>query len=128
MADTSPHFDISAAVVRQLGEELVSDEVTAIVELVKNAYDADATFANVVVSTNDPPPLGTTNIDGAKGYVTIEDDGLGMNEDEIRNGWLMISLSAKRKMKAGGKRTPKAARRWVTRGLGALARRNSARI
>lgn len=121
MADTSPHFDISAAVVRQLGEELVSDEVTAIVELVKNAYDADATFANVVVSTNDPPPLGTTNIDGAKGYVTIEDDGLGMNEDEIRNGWLMISLSAKRKMKAGGKRTPKGRTPLGDKGLGRLS-------
>jgi len=31
-----PHFEINAAVVRQLGEELVSDEVTALIELVKN--------------------------------------------------------------------------------------------
>ena len=46
-----PHFDISAAVVRQLGEELVSDEVTALIELVKNAYDADATYANIIVDT-----------------------------------------------------------------------------
>ena len=102
-----PHFDISAAVVRQLGEELVSDEVTAIVELVKNAYDADATFANVIVNTKDHLPADATNYGAAKGFITIEDDGLGMSEDEIRSGWLMISLSAKREMKAGGRKTPK---------------------
>lgn len=121
MADKPPHFDISAAVVRQLGEELVSDEVTAIVELVKNAYDADATFANVVVNTKDPPPASATNAGGTKGYVTIEDDGLGMNEDDIRNGWLMISLSAKRKMKAAGKRTPKGRTPLGDKGLGRLS-------
>lgn len=121
MPDTTPHFDISAAVVRQLGEELVSDEVTAIVELVKNAYDADATFANVVVNTKDPPPAGATNFGGAVGYVTIEDDGLGMDEEDVRTGWLMISLSAKRKMKATGERTPKGRTPLGDKGLGRLS-------
>lgn len=120
MAD-KPHFDISAAVVRQLGEELVSDEVTALVELVKNAYDADATYANVVVNTKDPPP-SSTSVDGdARGYVTIDDDGFGMNEEEVRNGWLMISLSGKRTMKATGKRTPKGRTPLGDKGLGRLS-------
>lgn len=44
-------FDISSAVVRQLGEQLISDEVTALLELVKNAYDADANYARIVVDT-----------------------------------------------------------------------------
>ena len=47
----SPHFDISAAVVKQLGEELVTDEVTALMELVKNAYDADATWVKIAINT-----------------------------------------------------------------------------
>ncbi|ESY66840.1 hypothetical protein X742_16755 [Mesorhizobium sp. LNHC232B00] len=118
---TRPHFDISAAVVRQLGEELVSDEVTAIVELVKNAYDADANFANIIVNTKERPPAGATNFGEAKGYVTIDDDGLGMSEDDIRDGWLMISLSAKRKMKAAGKRTPKGRTPLGDKGLGRLS-------
>lgn len=121
MPDNPPHFDISAAVVRQLGEELVSDEVTAIVELVKNAYDADATYANVVVNTKDPPPSGATDFGEARGYVTIEDDGLGMDEGDIRTGWLMISLSAKRKMKAAGGRTPKGRTPLGDKGLGRLS-------
>jgi signal transduction histidine kinase len=116
-----PHFDVSAAVVRQLGEELVSDEVTAIVELVKNAYDADASYANVVVNTKSPLPKGTTKFPDARGFVTIEDDGFGMNEEEITGGWLMISLSNKRHMKAAGKKTPKGRTPLGDKGLGRLS-------
>jgi len=36
------HFDIHASVVFQLGESLITDSVQALVELVKNCYDADA--------------------------------------------------------------------------------------
>ena len=38
-------FHVHTSVVFQLGESLISDVVQALVELVKNAYDADATFA-----------------------------------------------------------------------------------
>ena len=38
-----PRFEIAAAVVFRLGEELITDVVQALVELVKNSYDADAT-------------------------------------------------------------------------------------
>jgi hypothetical protein len=36
-------FRPRAHLVKLLGQELISDEAMAIVELVKNAYDADAT-------------------------------------------------------------------------------------
>jgi signal transduction histidine kinase len=121
VSDTPAHFDISAAVVRQLGEELVSDEVTAIVELVKNAYDADATFANVVVNTKERSPVAPPDDADALGYITIDDDGHGMSEDDVRNGWLMISLSSKRKMKAAGERTPKGRTPLGDKGLGRLS-------
>jgi signal transduction histidine kinase len=123
-----PHFDINAAVVKQLGEELVSDEVTALIELVKNAYDADASYANVVVDTNDT--LLDENIyfcekngfTPTKGYITIEDDGIGMERSEIVKGWLTISFSHKRKMRAEGKLTPKRDRTPLgEKGLGRLS-------
>lgn len=117
----SPHFDISAAVVRQLGDELVSDEITAIVELVKNAYDADATYAHVVVNTADAVPLEGTQFPKAKGYITIEDDGFGMSRDEIEQGWLVISLSTKRTMKRKGQTTPKGRTPLGDKGLGRLS-------
>jgi len=105
------HFDISAAVVKQLGEELVSDEITALIELVKNAYDADASYANVVVDTNNRPPedlfFSEKNQNPSQsGYILIEDDGIGMGADEIEKGWLTISFSTKRQMRREGILTP----------------------
>lgn len=117
----APHFEISAAVVRQLGEELVSDEVTALVELVKNAYDADASYAHVVVDTRGALPAGESRFPGAQGYITIEDDGMGMDEEDIRRGWLVISLSGKRAMKARGDTTPKGRTPLGDKGLGRLS-------
>lgn len=121
MANESPHFDISAAVVRQLGEELVSDEVTAIVELVKNAYDADATYAHVVVNSKAAPDLLDTRFPKAVGYITVEDDGMGMDRADITGGWLVISLSQKRIAKAKSERTPKGRTPLGDKGLGRLS-------
>lgn len=121
MTPSPPHFDISAAVVRQLGDELVSDEVTAIVELVKNAYDADASFAHVVVNTEGELPIGGSHFPNVKGYITIEDDGMGMDRADIERGWLVISLSSKRVMKAAGQKTPKGRTPLGDKGLGRLS-------
>ncbi len=121
-------FDISAAVIKQLGEDLITDEVTALIELVKNAYDADANYANVVVNTNNY--LLESGLYFAKdnnfkvqpGYITIEDDGTGMGEVEIEKGWLTISLSSKRQMKKKGLVTPKKNRTPLgDKGLGRLS-------
>jgi len=116
-----PHFEISASVVRQLGDELVSDEVTAIVELVKNAYDADADFAHVEVDTSAHPTLDGTQFPNARGFITIEDDGMGMSESDINDGWLVISLSKKREMKVKGETTPKGRTPLGDKGLGRLS-------
>nr|MBC8273800.1 sensor histidine kinase [Chloroflexota bacterium] len=123
-----PHFDINAAVVKQLGEELVSDEITALIELVKNAYDADANYASVVVDTNnvlDNESLYFSEVNGfvpTRGYVIVEDDGIGMESNEIENGWLTISFSYKRKMRAEGRLTPKKRRTPLgDKGLGRLS-------
>ncbi|QJE72356.1 sensor histidine kinase [Aerophototrophica crusticola] len=121
-------FDISANVVRQLGDELVSDEVTALVELIKNSYDADASYVRVEISTDGRPDEHETYFPDAKGYIKIEDDGDGMGLADLRRGWLTISLSEKGKLKDLGvvtkrkKRTPlgeKGLGRLSTQKLGA---------
>ncbi|WP_289034391.1 sensor histidine kinase [uncultured Roseibium sp.] len=117
---TDPHFNISASVVRQLGDELVSDEVTAIVELVKNAYDADSDYAHVVVDTVHSPD-DESKFPTAVGYITVEDDGMGMDRADIERGWLMISLSGKRGLKAAGGVTPKGRTPLGDKGLGRLS-------
>jgi len=54
------HFDVHPSVVYQLGESLITDAVMALIELVKNCYDADATYAKVTIDT-----VGTTEVPGA---------------------------------------------------------------
>ena len=125
---SKPHFDINAYAVKQLGEELVSDEVTALIELVKNAYDADATYANIVVDTENHYSDGdmfysTQNGSASRpGYILVEDNGTGMTETEIAKGWLTISFSFKRQMLKDGLVTPKKKRTPLgEKGLGRLS-------
>lgn len=75
-----------ARLIKLLGEELVSDDLVAIVELVKNAYDADA--QHVVVRFE-----GGTKENPAR--LVIEDDGHGMTKDTVLGNWLEPGTTAK---------------------------------
>lgn len=128
MSQSKLRFDISASVVWQLGEELITDEVTALIELVKNAYDADANYVSVEVNTIGYPleeNLSFTEDSGfdiQPGYISIEDDGIGMGRNEIEKGWLTISVSSKRKMKKEGRVTLRKQRTPLgDKGLGRLS-------
>ena len=98
---TSLQFDINPAVVFRLGEELITDAVQALVELVKNSYDADATWVNVAIDTKGANASGSRYAD-AKGMIVVEDNGDGMDEAAVRGGWMMIANSPKRGQKAAG--------------------------
>lgn len=95
------HFDVHPSVVFQLGSELVSDDIQALIELVKNSYDARATYAKVVIDTeaSAAEAYPETMYPDAKGYVMITDDGEGMDLGEIRQGWMVMANSPKRKIK-----------------------------
>ncbi len=107
---SKPSFRISAAVVKQLGEELVSDEVTALMELVKNSYDADAKYIIIEINSKDEYRGDNTlfkkpNEELAKppkGFVRIIDNGFGMSYQEVFKNWLTISMSDKRQAKKSG--------------------------
>ena len=58
-----------ARLISLIGEELISDEPVALVELVKNAFDADASRVEVRFSGADV---------AAPTSILIEDDGIGM--------------------------------------------------
>ncbi|MBP9151019.1 MAG: sensor histidine kinase [Flavobacteriales bacterium] len=116
-----PHFDISAYVVKQLGEELVSDEVTALMELVKNAYDADSTYVKINISTTNRLSMPSLTLPEHKGYIIIEDGGDGMNKGELTKGWLTISSSKKREIKRSGGVTRLGRTPQGDKGLGRLS-------
>lgn len=79
-----------ARLLRILGEELISSESVAIIELVKNAYDADAT--RVLVRFIGPLEIG-------KGAIEVMDNGHGMSMDVIRNAWMEPATGSKRARK-----------------------------
>ncbi len=113
-------FEIDASVVYQLGEMLISDEVQALLELVKNSYDADATYANIVVRTDVETRQESLMFPQARGYIVVEDDGTGMGWQEIKQGWLTISNSPKREMKQKGQTTARGRTPIGDKGLGRL--------
>lgn len=78
-------FSVEARVAMQLGRESIASTNTAILELVKNAYDADATLVRIRFCK-----LGTP-----EAFLVIEDNGSGMTEDEIRDYWLCIGTANK---------------------------------
>ena len=115
----TPRFDINATVVFRLGEELISDVVQAIVELVKNSYDADASWVKVTIDTHARNEWGRRYTD-ATGVIRVQDDGDGMDESTIRRGWLTIANSPKRQDKASGRVTRRGRTPIGDKGLGRL--------
>lgn len=79
-------FDVST--FRLIGRDLITDRVTALFELVKNCYDANAQNVKVIFEN-----VGV----GRKGpVIQIEDDGFGMSFEDIRDKWMVIGTSSKR--------------------------------
>ena len=78
-------FTVDAGLIQRLGQELVGRAETAVSELIKNAYDADAT--TVDVEFVDSHEVG--------GILIISDDGVGMTLQQLQDGFMRISSSDK---------------------------------
>ncbi len=72
-------FTVESRVLRELGERLVKKPEVALIELVKNSYDADATWC--LISHGES--------------ISVHDDGLGMTFEQFSNGWMRIGTSSK---------------------------------
>lgn len=72
-------------ILRRLGEELVPNPDQGILELAKNAYDADAETCTVSLAA----------ADAVGGTITIVDDGDGMTRADIEESWLVLGRSPK---------------------------------
>ncbi|MGZ3215092.1 sensor histidine kinase [Paracoccus sp. T5] len=82
---TNVRFSVDAGHIQRLGVELVGKKDTALSELIKNAFDADATEVN----------LNFEKSHWVGGSLTISDNGSGMTLDVIRNSWMRISTDSK---------------------------------
>lgn len=97
-------FRTTARHVGQLGRELVTDFVTALVELIKNAYDADSPSVRIEI----------TDTKNGAGNIMITDSGSGMTIDEFENKWMVIGTSNK----LSEPYTPKGRRKAGKKGIG----------
>lgn len=78
-------FTVDAGLISRLGRELVAKQETAVSELVKNAYDADA--INVWLTFIDCNEPG--------GRLIITDNGHGMTREQLINGFMRLSSTDK---------------------------------
>lgn len=77
------NFEISTNLLEHIGVNMYSKYQKAIGELVVNGYDADASFVRVL-------------IDQRGDLIEIEDNGSGMDENDIRNQFMFIGTRQKR--------------------------------
>lgn len=97
-------FKTNSRHIGQLGRELVTDFVTALVELVKNAYDADAPSVRIMIENANTP----------HSRIIVADTGCGMTEDEFENRWMVIGTSNKLSLPY----TPKGRKKAGKKGIG----------
>jgi signal transduction histidine kinase len=109
-AADDPQFTVDTGLFRQLGELLVGRDSTALVEMIKNAYDADAT--SIVLR-------GEHLDDPEEAVLTVADNGTGMTAAQFRRGFLRLAARGKT---AGDRRSPVYRRRYTgEKGVGRLA-------
>lgn len=75
-------FSIESRILKELGERLVSDAHVALTELIKNAYDADASLCRIEVSDTS---------------IVVDDDGNGMSFQDFKSRWMRIATGNKAK-------------------------------
>lgn len=114
-------FKPYARLMNILGDQLITDKIVAVIEILKNSYDADSLFAEVRfgnmsnIGFNDFPKE-------EQAYIEIRDYGCGMTLQTIKNVWLRPAtpekFDKKRKKEA---RTPKGRIIQGEKGIGRFA-------
>lgn len=79
------YFSVDASHISRLGLELVAKQETAVAELVKNGYDADATNVDLIFSTGNAHQTS----------LEIFDNGSGMNVEQLEAGFMRLSTPNK---------------------------------
>lgn len=98
------YFKTNSRHIGQLGRELVTDFVTALVELVKNSYDADAGSVQIKIE----------NVNTPYSRIVVTDTGSGMTQEEFEKKWMVIGTGNK----VSEPYTPKGRKRTGKKGIG----------
>lgn len=79
-------FSVDAGLINRLGLQLVARQETAVAELIKNAFDADAPKVRLIFSGSE----GRTG-----GRLIVEDNGEGMTREQLVNGFMRLASDEK---------------------------------
>ena len=114
IASGKSNFVAVARLMVELGDQLITDEVAALSELIKNAYDADATEVQIKLTNVSNPE---------NGEVVVIDNGNGMSRQTLLKGWLELGTSLKARKAGGGIRRSEFKKRPYLgeKGLGRLS-------
>ncbi|MFI0416196.1 MAG: ATP-binding protein [Candidatus Thiodiazotropha sp.] len=83
-----------ARLLTMLGEQLIKNERIALMELIKNSYDADAVWVKISFQN-----FGNNYEVSEKSKIIIQDNGYGMNSEIILDHWLNPATPEKKNRK-----------------------------
>lgn len=78
-----------------IGRDLIQDSYAAIVELVKNAYDADSESVEIHFKATEKPSENVSGNPEKRIEITVRDYGHGMSQDTVINKWMVPSTPDK---------------------------------
>ena len=99
MADV--HFKTNILLKNIIGKDLITDDNLAVLELVKNSFDAGSaevsiTYKNIINNDDSVQLLFPSK---QTSQLIIKDEGAGMDEDDLINKWLNIAYSEKKEFR-----------------------------
>ena len=86
------NLSVDVGLIPSLGRNSIKDHTTAILELIKNSYDAGANIVDVEIMSHSAEP-----------FIRIADNGCGMTEDDIDRSWLRICRNQVRPKELGNR-------------------------
>lgn len=96
------NFSTNAKLEKLIGRELITNNIIAIFELLKNSYDAfsdtaTVSFENFVVNETDLENRNKRNVVVSKkdSVIVISDNGVGMSFEEVKTKWMEIGTTSK---------------------------------
>ena len=96
------NFQISSRATILLGRENIAKAEGAIIELIKNTYDADASLCYIL-------------LDSDHDVLYIFDNGTGMTQEIVKDNWMLIGTENKRKNYISDKRRIKSGEKGIGR-------------
>ena len=95
-------FKPRARIIKTIGEELISNDNVAIIELVKNSYDADSPIVDIsfngIVKEKEEGKKKKKYIDRNNASIVIYDEGKGMDFKTIESAWMEPATNFKKQV------------------------------